>query len=212
MKTDEVIALLAADHEAARRESARARRQSLALIAGAVLLSALLFALLLGARPDLWANGVIAAILRKESVTVAAALTGLAMAWSLSRPTQTQTAGWTAPAALLAGLVIWELAVAGVGGWQTRMIGRNGLACLVTIPFLALAPLAALLAALRHRAPARPGFAGGAAGFAASGIGATIYALHCTDDSMLFVAFWYLCATAVLVTIGAMAGRRMLRW
>jgi hypothetical protein len=45
-----------------------------------------------------------------------------------------------------------------------------------------------------------------------AGVGALLYATHCTDDSPLFVALWYGGATAIVVAIGALAGRRLLRW
>ncbi|RTL73692.1 MAG: DUF1109 family protein, partial [Bradyrhizobiaceae bacterium] len=43
-------------------------------------------------------------------------------------------------------------------------------------------------------------------------LGATLYASHCADDSPLFVATWYTLAAAFVTLIGAMAGRRVLRF
>jgi hypothetical protein len=45
-----------------------------------------------------------------------------------------------------------------------------------------------------------------------AGLAATLYASHCTDDSPLFVATWYTIATALVATIGALAGSKMLRF
>ncbi len=95
--------------------------------------------------------------------------------------------------------------------WGTRLVGSNARICLLAIPLLAIAPLACLLAALRYGAPTRPGFAGAVAGLAASGIAATLYALHCPDDSPLFVATWYTIATAPVVLAGYTAGARLLK-
>jgi hypothetical protein len=39
-----------------------------------------------------------------------------------------------------------------------------------------------------------------------------LYASHCTDDSPLFVATWYTIATALMATIGALVGSRVLRF
>jgi hypothetical protein len=43
-----------------------------------------------------------------------------------------------------------------------------------------------------------------------SGLAATLYAAHCTDDSPLFVATWYTLATALVTVVGALAGRKVL--
>ena len=54
--------------------------------------------------------------------------------------------------------------------------------------------------------------AGAAAGLLAAGIGATLYATHCQSDSPLFVAVWYVIATAIVTAAGAILGSRLLRW
>ena len=54
--------------------------------------------------------------------------------------------------------------------------------------------------------------AGAVAGLVAGGVGATLYAMHCTDDSPLFVALWYSLAVALVALAGAAAGRWLLRW
>jgi hypothetical protein len=71
---------------------------------------------------------------------------------------------------------------------------------LTLIPLLSVGPLACLLTALRASAPSSPGLAGAVAGLAASGIAATFYAAHCTDDSALFVMTWYSLATLIVTT------------
>ena len=65
---------------------------------------------------------------------------------------------------------------------------------MILIPMLSVLPLAALLFALRQGAPSRPALTGAVAGLAATGIGATLYASHCMDDSPLFMAAWYVSA------------------
>jgi hypothetical protein len=117
-----------------------------------------------------------------------------------------------APLVLLGLAVVAELFATPAQSWMLRLIGHNAGYCLLIIPALALAPLASLLFALRESAPARPGLAGAAAGLAASGIAAVLYASHCPDDSPLFVAVWYSSAIAIVVTAGYLAGIRLLRW
>jgi hypothetical protein len=65
---------------------------------------------------------------------------------------------------------------------------------------------------LRHGAPSRPALSGALAGMLSAGLAATLYASHCTDDSPLFVAFWYTLATALVAAVGALIGSRMLKY
>jgi hypothetical protein len=77
---------------------------------------------------------------------------------------------------------------------------------------LALPVLAALLFGLRHGAPTRPTLAGAGAGLLSGALSASLYILHCPDDSPIFVAAWFTLAIAIATGIGALAGRRFLRW
>jgi hypothetical protein len=118
-----------------------------------------------------------------------------------------------AAAPVLLGLaVVAELLATPERSWMPNLIGHNAGWCLVIIPALALGPLACLLFVLTESAPVRPGWAGAAAGLAAGGIAAFLYASHCPDDSPLFVAVWYSCAIAIVAAAGAAAGVRLLKW
>ena len=116
-----------------------------------------------------------------------------------------------APLLLLAA-VLYELWAMPASSWLPRAIGSNSVACVLSITFLSLAPLAATFHALRRGAPLRPGLAGAAAGLLASALAATLYAAHCPDNSPLFGAIWYTSAMALVACAGAFAGRRWLRW
>jgi hypothetical protein len=83
---------------------------------------------------------------------------------------------------------------------------------MIFIPLLSALPLTAFLIALRQGAPSRPALTGAVAGLASTGIGATLYASHCTSDSPLFMAAWYVIATAIVAVAGAVLGARLLRW
>jgi hypothetical protein len=72
--------------------------------------------------------------------------------------------------------------------------------------------LAAFLIALRQGAPSRPALTGAVAGLASTGIAATLYASHCTNDSPLFMGAWYVIGTIVVAAAGAYFGDRLLRW
>lgn len=77
---------------------------------------------------------------------------------------------------------------------------------------MSVAPLVAVLAALRAGAPSSPAIAGAVAGPLAGSLAASLYAIHCTDDSPLFVALWYPPPIVLAVLAGAAAGSRVLRW
>ncbi|MEW6449108.1 MAG: DUF1109 domain-containing protein [Pseudomonadota bacterium] len=110
---------------------------------------------------------------------------------------------------MLAGLM---LAAAPHGSWDRMLIGDRWLECLISIPTIAIVPFAAVVWTVRRMAPTDLTRAGALAGLVAGGISATAYALHCTDDSLPFVALWY-GGTIVFCTLaGAKLGPRLLRW
>jgi hypothetical protein len=104
-----------------------------------------------------------------------------------------------------------DLSQHGVADWDARLFGRTSLMCAPLIVALSAAPLAALLAAMRAGAPDRPPLAGALLGLAAAGLGASVYALHCPEDSPLFLAAWYSLAALSAAAAGAACGR-WLRW
>jgi hypothetical protein len=105
-----------------------------------------------------------------------------------------------------------SLALTPVSNWWITIVGEQSLLCLVCIPFNALLPFAAIVLAMRQFAPTNLRLAGALAGLAAGAISAVAYALHCTDDSLAFVAVWYGLTIALCTLVGAALGPRMLRW
>jgi hypothetical protein len=147
--------------------------------------------------------------------TLTALAAGIWLALRLSRPGTAAgpaLAGLVGSALVLAAGAVTELAVVPASGWGASLMGVDALKCVVLIPVLALAPLTVLLVALRTGAPDNPTAAGAAAGLVASGIAATLYASHCTNDSPLYVAAWYVLGMAIVTGVGALAGSRALRW
>ena len=117
-----------------------------------------------------------------------------------------------APFLLLGAAGVTELLLVPSSIWRARMIGVNSLKCLTLIPLLSIPPLIAIIYAIRGGATRHPSLSGALAGASAAGIAATFYASNCTDDSPLFVATWYPPATLIVVSVGAVAGRWLLRW
>ncbi len=212
MKTDELIAALTADTKAT--DMPIARTLWLAFVSG-LLVAALIFFLDLGFRPDLAAAFSSPRFLYKCLLTVSLLVSAMGLVWHLARPGAVPVAWVVALVAvpvLLAGATITEMIVIPASGWEHLIFGMNWRVCMVLIPMLSAAPLVALIFALRQGATSHPVLAGAAAGLLAAGIGATLYATHCQSDSPLFVAVWYVIATAIVTGIGALLGSRLLRW
>ncbi len=108
--------------------------------------------------------------------------------------------------------MVIELLVLPPDLWQVRLIGHNARICLVLIPLMSAAPLVGTLIALHRGAASNPRLAGAIAGLFAGAFGAALYATHCPDDSPLFVAAWYSLAILIVMSVGALAGSRFLRW
>lgn len=211
MRTEELIRALAAD--AARPAVPINRLLTAALVAG-VALSAALFLATLHARPDVVAGAVTPAFCFKLIVTLALTVTSGVLLSEVARPlprARSHRVLVLAPV-LLVGGVVFELLTVPASGWSARLIGHNASHCLSLVPLLSIAPVTCLLFALRRGAPARPGLAGAIAGLVSGGLGASLYALTCPDDSALFVATWYTIAIAAVTSVSALIGHRVLRW
>ena len=212
MDTDQLIRTLAADN--AHRARPVGLVLALALLVAAPVSLALFFAML-GIRPDLSSAVRNPFFDLKFVVTLALAFSAIAVSLHLSRP-EASLRGWSLLLLIPVGIL-----VGGIGGEMmlpqrlpmlTRMVGSNSKLCLGAIPLISLPLLAAALVGLRHGAPTRPAVTGAVAGLLASGLAATLYAAHCTDDSPLFVATWYSLATALVTVVGALAGRKVLQY
>jgi hypothetical protein len=212
METDQLIRTLAADN--AHRARPVGLVLALALIAAAPVSLAMFFAAL-GVRPDFMTAMHNPFFDLKFLVTLALAISAIAVSLHLSRP-EAAPRGWAWLLAIPVGLLVIgiasEMMLPQRLPMMTRLIGSNSRVCMTAIPLLSLPLLAAALIGLRHGAPARPALAGALAGMLSAGLAATLYAAQCTDDSPLFVATWYTIATAMVAAIGALVGSRMLKF
>ncbi|MEJ2123303.1 MAG: NrsF family protein [Alphaproteobacteria bacterium] len=212
MRTDQLIDALVADSSTLQAGVGRAVAAALPV---GLFISVAFLLIGTGLRPDIadalgtWRFNF------KLVVTLILAVSGAFLMMRASRPGAEIAAArmlvFAAP--ILLGLaVIVELTSVPAGSWAHYTIGTNALHCLLLIPTFSAPMLVALMIALRHGAPTSPGLAGIAASLMASGFGAAIYALQCTDDSPLFLAVWYVAAISILVVCGRTAGRRFLNW
>ena len=95
------------------------------------------------------------------------------------------------------------------------IMGRTSTAvvfCVSSIVFLSLPAMILTFGVMRKGAPTQPLFAGAVIGMLSASVGAMAYTLACKNDGMAFVAIWYTAACAIMAFIGAVVGRRVLRW
>jgi hypothetical protein len=95
------------------------------------------------------------------------------------------------------------------------IMGRTNTAvvfCVSAILFLSLPAMILTFVFMRKGAPTRPLFAGAVIGMFSASLGALAYTLACKNDGTAFVAIWYTAACAIMAFIGAVVGRRVLRW
>jgi hypothetical protein len=212
MKTEQLIAMLAQDEV---REPAPRPFFLTAVVLIALVAPALLFLGALGLRADFDEPYVGLVLVRKLSFALSLGASALWLTARALQPGRARSADvlvLLAPALVLATTLTLETSRLGFIDWSDRMMGQFSWRCALLIVLLGLAPIAALLWAGGRGAPENPARAGLFAGLASAGFAAAVYALHCTDDSSLFVALWYGLAALALAVIGAFSARKWLTW
>jgi hypothetical protein len=212
MQTNDLIRVLASDLQV----STGSVREWLGLcLSIGFVVSAALFWLVLGPRDDIATAAASPRFVLKVVEMVLLAATAAILALRLARPAASVRGAAFAvfgAAILLVVAAGIELLLVPAAQWSAKLIGSNARVCLTAIPLLSLPLIASVLYALRQGAPTRPPIAGAAAGLLAGAMAAVLYALHCTDDSPLFVATWYSLAIAGVTVLGWAAGQRVVRW
>jgi hypothetical protein len=213
MRTDDLIAMLSTNVEAVDR------RQVARTLGGAVAFGTLVALsvglVVLGGRTDVGINGALGFLVIK--LVFAMTVTALAFVFLIrsARPggrRRGSVAFVLLPFAGIVGLASISLANAPAVHWQMMFMGDEWLECLLSIPIIAIVPFALVIWAVRQAAPTHLRRAGALAGLVAGGLSATGYALHCTADSLPFVAIWYGGTIMLCTLVGAVFGPRLLRW
>ena len=211
MKTDDLIRAMAVDAPTHSRPASRLALRWLAIGAPIV---AILFAVAFEIRDDLLDEGALASV-QKLTFTLLLLAAAARGATVLMRPDAqlTDAVVWiAAPLVALAVFIAGDLAFQADESVAERAMGSTALECIASLIALSLAPLAAFLYGLREGAATRPGLAGALAGVTAGALAASFYALHCSEDSALFLGLWYGLGIAVVGAMGYFAGQRVLRW
>jgi hypothetical protein len=217
LHSDPMIDALVADLGAVRPR--RAGRE-VAVIGGLIAVELLVFVVLRDVRPDLPAMLAMPVFWWKSmSFGVIAMLAAAALLVSLDPATTSRSrqAGlWRGLAGLApVALALGWLIDAGASGGATllaRLDWREGLDCLFSVWLLSL-PLVLVFGLLMRRgASTRPGRSAAAAGLAAAGFGAFIFAFHCPHDDPLYVTIWYGGAVLAVAAVARLLLPRLTRW
>jgi hypothetical protein len=213
MKTDDLVALLSTNPEPVDRGLV-ARTLGVALGTSSILASGITI-VGLGVRSDLMTARALIFVVIKLVFAVAIVSLALIYLTRLARPgAQRKTSSFliAMPFLVIVVLAAISLGLAPSSHWDKMIVGDQWLQCLVSVPVIAIVPFAISIWAVRTAAPTNLARTGAFAGLIAGGVSAVAYALHCTDDSLPFVAVWY-GGTIVLCTLaGAALGPRLLRW
>jgi hypothetical protein len=213
MKTDDLVALLSANPEPVDR-GWTVRTLGVALGAGSILALGITI-VGLGVRPDLMTARALIFVVIKLFFAVGIVSLALVYLTRLTRPgAQRKTSSFliAMPFLVIVGLAAISLGLAPSSHWDRMIAGDQWLECLVSVPIIAIVPFAISVWAVRRAAPTNLARTGAFTGLIAGGVSAMAYAVHCTDDSLPFVAVWY-SGTIVLCTLaGAALGPRLLRW
>lgn len=213
MKTDDLIDILSEIVEPA--DPRYVRRVLIAAVLAGLLVACGSAFFVLGARADLREQNAIVYLLGKTSFTLASTTLATAYLIKCCRPggeRQASVAMIVAPFAAIVILATISLANAPPSHWTRMILGDQWLECLVSIPVIAITPFALVMWAVRQAAPTDLRRTGALAGLLAGAISATGYALHCADDSLPFLAFWYGGTIAICALTGAILGPKLLRW
>lgn len=214
MKTDELIKMLSTNVEVVdRRQVSRTFACAVGLGALVAVSSALI---MLGGRTDFGSVGALGFLFAKLLFAMTIVASAFFYLIRFARPGGGRHNSMVLvllPFAGIVSLASISLAYAPAMHWQQMMLmGDEWLECLLSIPIIAIVPFALVTWAVRQAAPTNLRRAGALTGLAAGGLSAVGYALHCTADSLTFVAVWY-SGTILLCTLaGAVLGPRLLRW
>src|SRR6201998_2852973 len=178
MQTKQLMRALAADN--AHRARPVGFVLMVALLSAAPVSAAMFFAGL-GVRPDVMTAMHNPFFDMKFVVTLAMAISAVAVSLLLSRP-EASLRGWgwllLIPAGILALEIGSEMMMPQRLPMMTRLIGSNSRVCLAAVTLMSLPLLAAALIGLRRGAPTRPAVAGAIAGMLSAGVGGTFFWGH----------------------------------
>ena len=215
MKTDDLISMLANGPDVAAAPPPGTHWRAASTLGAGLLASVTLMVMLLGVRPNLEQLAQLPDFWIKVGFVICLSL----VAWHVSRRLCVPGAATRALPLLLAMplLLMWALGAIVLSEAPPEQRaelfwGATWRSCPLLIALLSLPILAAVLRLMRQLAPTRLRLAGAAAGFAAGGMAALVYCLHCPELAASFVGFWYVLGMLAPTAIGAAIGPKVLAW
>lgn len=187
----------------------------LAVVALGFVVSAALMIAWLGVRPDLSAAAGTAIFWIKAGYTGALALAGIWATEQLARPGHSGKPPLILGSGIILALgaaAVIDYMLAPISARRIMLLGSSALVCPFYIAGLSVPFLVGNIILVRRLAPTNLTLAGAATGLMAGGLGASVYAFHCTEEGVPFLALWYTAGVAVVVCVGAALGKRLLRW
>ncbi len=217
MPRDPLIDSLVADLRAV--QPRRWTREAL-LLGVLVIAEIMLFVMMRGVRPDMpqamtgmafwWKAASIAVF---AILSVAAALVSLDPAVTTARRLSRiwKAMAVAVPVALGLGWLI-DAGASGGAVLLARLAWHDGVECLFNVALLSLPPVLALGVLMRRGASTQPARTALAAGLAAAGIGAFVFAFHCDHEDPLYIAVWYGGAVLGIASLTRLILPRLVRW
>ena len=213
MQTSELIRRLSAEARPV-QPGAPLQRLASALFAGMIVSFVVMWAWL-GLRPDLTSAVWTAAYWIKFGYALLMSAAGLWLTDRVGRPgTLIRQPSWLIAAVflLIAAAAAIQLGEAPAFERHKLLMGSSANVCPWRIVALSLPIFVSVGFALRRLAPTRLILAGIAAGLLSGAAGAWIYAFHCDESAMPFVAIWYTLGMASVGGLGGVSGKWLLRW
>jgi hypothetical protein len=213
MKTDDLISLLASGVTPVDRR-APAKRFSIAVLAG--LLGALFLVVALkGVRPDLGQVMATPIFWAKIAFPLCLMIGALGMVMRLARPGATSGPGKILIVAAVTAVWVGAVYVLMATAPDNRVaiiLGNTWRVCALNIALLSIPGFVAVFWALRGLAPTNLTLSGACGGLLAGSMATIAYSFHCPEMQVTFWAVWYLLGMLVPTILGALLGRRWLRW
>lgn len=212
MQTEELIRRLAGDAPPVRRLAHPAWRAMTWFALSLVYAAAVVY--MMGLRPDISARVAEPRFLVEIVAALLTAMMAAAAAFCAGCPGR---ALWERFAPL-PFLLVW-LASLGEGCWRDWVrLGPEGLSlrpdfsCFPAILAISVAPTILIFIMIRRGAPIAPITTTGLATLAATALGASALQLFHQQDASIMVLVWQFGSVLALTGIGALSGRRFLRW
>ncbi|MNJ32268.1 DUF1109 domain-containing protein [Pseudomonas alkylphenolica] len=213
MNTDDFVSMLASGVAPVDRRTL-ARRFSGAVLAG-LLGAALLVVTIMGVLPDLGQVMVAPIFWAKIAFPLCLMIGALSMVMRLARPGIASGPGKMLIVAAVAsvwGGSIYVLLVAPPDDRVAIILGQTWKVCALNITLLSMPGFVAVFWALRGLAPTNLVLSGACGGLLAGSMATLAYSLQCPEMQVPFWGVWYLLGMLVPTALGALLGRRWLRW